>query len=69
MSIRYPCPIAPGGFCPDCTSDGPLCDEEIALVMPTIRCGLDRLDCPEVSFLIHKHLGDIQNLTVEVCML
>lgn len=29
MSIRYPCPIAPGGFCPDCTSDGPICDFDI----------------------------------------
>lgn len=51
-----------------------LCDlndsaDGITLVMPTIGCGLDRLDWPEVSFLIHKHLGDIPNLTVEVCML
>lgn len=26
MSIRYPCEIAPGGVCPDCTNDGPLCE-------------------------------------------
>ena len=43
--------------------------EPITLVMPTIGCGLDRLDWPEVSFLIHKHLGGIENLNVEVCML
>lgn len=43
-------------------------EKPITLVMPTIGCGLDRLDWPEVSALIHKHLGDIPNLTVEVCM-
>lgn len=26
MSIKYPCDIAPGGICPDCTNDGPLCE-------------------------------------------
>lgn len=43
--------------------------EPITLVMPTIGCGLDRLNWPEVSDLILKHLGDIPNLTVEVCQL
>ena len=43
--------------------------EAITLVMPTIGCGLDRLDWPEVNYLIHKYLGDIPNLTVEVCQL
>lgn len=49
--------------------EGMCCDEPITLVMPTIGCGLDRLDWPEVSFLIHKHLGNIENLNVEVCQL
>lgn len=26
MRIKYPCLLAPGGLCPDCTSDGPPCD-------------------------------------------
>lgn len=51
-----------------------LCDlndssDRITLVMPTIGCGLDRLDWPEVSYLIHARLGGIPNLTVEVCQL
>ena len=47
-----------------------LCDSDmITLVMPTIGCGLDRLDWADVSRQIHARLENVPNLSVEVCQL